>query len=64
MKTLHTSRHYTAYQTKAGLIVQSARKQEGTFLPADHPQFADYIDAITTAIDTAEADALCRALLN
>jgi hypothetical protein len=30
----------------------------------DHPQFADYVAAFETAIDTHEADALRRALLN
>lgn len=64
MHTLHTSGRYTAYQTKAGLIVQSTRKQGGVFMPAKHPQFADYVEAISTAIDASEADALCRALLN
>ena len=62
MKTLHTSGRYTAYQTKAGLIVQSAHKSGGVFLPAQHPQFAEYVEAIATAIDAAEADALCKAL--
>lgn len=65
MKTFQTSGNYTAYQHPiAGLIVQSTRKTGGICMRPDHPQFAAYIDAFETAIDTDEADALCRALLN
>jgi hypothetical protein len=65
METLHTSRYYTAHQhPKAGLIIQSTRKAGGVRLTPDHPQYGDYVDAIKTAIDASEADALCRALLN
>ena len=65
MQTLHTSTHYTAHlHPRAGLIVQSTRKAGGVQLRPDHPQFAAYVDAIKTAIDSAEADALCKALLN
>lgn len=64
MQTLHTSANYTAHlHPRAGLIVQSTRKAGGVNLRPDHPQFADYVDAIKTAIDTREADALCKALL-
>ena len=65
MKTIHQSPRYTAYlHPRAGLIVQSTRKPGGVNMRPDHPQFADYVDAIKTAIDSAEADALCKALLN
>jgi hypothetical protein len=65
MKTLHTSQHYAAYQHPiAGLIVQSTRKTGGARMPPDHPQYANYVDAFETAIDSFEGDALCRALLN
>jgi hypothetical protein len=65
MKTLHTSRHYLAYNhDKAGLIVQSTRKNGGINLRPDHVQYDAYVDAISTAIDDQEADALCRALLS
>lgn len=64
MKTLHTSKQYAAYQhPRAGLIVQSTRKSGGVNMRPDHPQYADYIAAFETAIDSDEADALCRALL-
>jgi hypothetical protein len=64
MKTFQTSKAYTAYMSpRAGLIVQSTRKAGGVCLAPDHPQFADYAAAFETAIDTHEADALCRALL-
>ena len=64
MKTIHQSPRYTAHlHPRAGLIVQSARKPGGINMRPDHPQFADYVDALKTAIDASEADALCRALL-
>ena len=65
MQTIHQSPRYTAHlHPRAGLIVESTRKGGGVQLKPDHPQFADYVDAIKTAIDIAEADALCKALLN
>lgn len=65
MQTIHTSTHYTAHlHPRAGLIVQSTRKGGGVQMRPDHPQFADYVDAIKTAIDTREADALCKTLVN
>jgi len=65
LQTLHTSTHYTAHlHPRAGLIVQSTRKAGGVQMRPDHPQFADYVDAIRTAIDSAEADALCKALIS
>lgn len=64
MEILHTSKHYNAYlHDKAGIIVQSTRKAGGVNMRPDHPQFADYVDAFRTAIDSDEADALCKALL-
>jgi len=64
MKTFNTSKNYTAYMHPiAGLIVQSTRKAGGVRLAPEHPQYADYVAAFETAIDTHEADALCRALL-
>ena len=65
MLTLHTSSNYAAYLlNSAGLIVESTRKPGGVQMRPDHPQYAEYVDAFRTAIDAAEADALCRALLN
>lgn len=65
MQTIHQSPSYTAHlHPRAGLIVQSTRKAGGVQMRPDHPQFADYVDAIKTAIDSAEADALCKALIN
>lgn len=65
MKTLHTSSHYTAHlHPRAGLIVRSTRKSGGVNMRPDHPQFREYVDALQAAIDAAEADALCRALIN
>jgi hypothetical protein len=65
MITIHKSAYYAAHvHPRAGLIVESTRKSGGVNLRHDHPQFADYVDAIKTAIDSHEADAFCRALLN
>lgn len=65
MKILHSSPRYTAYlHPRAGLIVQSARKAGGINMRPDHPQFAEYVEAISTAIDTKEGDIICRALVN
>ena len=65
MFTIHKSAHYAAYlMNSSGLIVESTRKIGGVQLRPDHPQFSEYVDAIRTAIDDEEADALCKALLN
>lgn len=65
MLTLHQSANYAAYLlNNSGLIVESTRRAGGVQLKPDHPQFAGYVDAIRTAIDSAEADALCKALIN
>lgn len=62
-RELFNSSRYSACITKAGLIVQSHRTGTGRLLATTHPQYADYVDAIETAIDTDEANALCRALI-
>jgi len=65
MLTLHKSAHYAAQLlNNSGLVIESTRKAGGVQLRPDHPQYGEYVDALRTAIDTAEADALCRALLN
>lgn len=65
MKTYQTSQNYTAcVHPIAGLIVQSSRKAGGVCMPPTHPQYTEYVAAFDTAIDTDEADALCRALLS
>ena len=65
METLHSSRYYTAdLHPRAGLIIQSKRKAGGVRVAPDHKQYSEWVDAIKTAIDTQEADALCKALLS
>lgn len=65
MKTYQTTANYTAcVHSRAGLIVQSARKAGGVRLAPEHPQYAEWVEAFETAIDKHEADALCRALIN
>lgn len=62
---IHQSGRYNAQlHPRAGLIVCSTRKPGGVSMRPDHPQFAAYVDGIKTAIDSQEADALCRALIN
>jgi len=62
--TIHQSKHYAAHLMSCGLVIESTRKQGGVVLRHDHVQFAEYVDALRTAVDDSEADALCRALLN
>lgn len=65
MLTLHDSQYYCAYLgNSSGLIVQSTRNSGGVQMRPDHPQFSEYVDALRTAVDSREADALCKALLN
>ena len=65
MITIHNSSNYSAHLlNNSGLIIESTRKRGGIQLRPEHPQYSEYVDAIRTAIDSDEADALCRALLN
>jgi hypothetical protein len=64
MITIHQSQYYAAHLMTQGLIVESTRKTGGVILRHDHAQFAEYVDALRTAIDSQESDALCKALLN
>jgi hypothetical protein len=65
MITIHNSSNYSAHLlNSSGLIIESHRKTGGVQLRPEHPQYAEYVDAIRTAIDSKEADALCKALLN
>ena len=64
MITIHQSQYYAAYLSTSGLIIQSTRKNGGALLRHDHAQFGEYVDALRTAIDNDEGDALCKALLN
>ena len=65
MLIIHQSANYAAYLlNSSGLIVESTRKTGGVQMRPDHPQYAEYVDALRTAIDSKEADALCKALIN
>lgn len=65
MITLHQSSKYSAHLlNSSGLIIESTNKPGGVQLRKDHPQYAEYVDAFRTVIDSDEADALCRALIN
>ena len=65
MITIHSSSNYSAHLlNSSGLIIESTRKPGGVQLRPNHPQYAEYVDAIRSAIDSKEADALCKALLN
>jgi len=64
MQTIHTSKYYNAYLLHhSGLIIESTRKTGGVQLLITHAQYDDYVDAIRTALDTEEADSLCKALM-
>lgn len=62
-REIYISGRYSACVVRTGLVIQSNRMGTGMLLPCDHPQYVDYVDAIESAIDNKEADALCRALL-
>ena len=65
MITIHKSSNYAAYLlNSSGLIIESTRKAGGVQMKPDHPQYGEYVDALRTAIDSQEADLLCRSLLN
>lgn len=65
MITIHQSAKYSAHLlNSSGLIIESNSKKGGVQLRKDHPQYAEYVDAFRTAIDSEEADTLCRALIN
>lgn len=61
-RVIHSSGRYNACITRAGLIVQSHRTGSGRLMPTNHSQFRDYVEAIETAIDSQEADDICKAL--
>lgn len=75
-KIIHKGPHYTACHVGGAherLAVTSNKTGKGASLRADHPQFAEYLDALDaldtaldaldTALDAIEGDALCRALI-
>lgn len=62
-RELFNSSRFVACVTRAGLIVQSHRTGTGKLLPHTHQQYADYVEAIETVMDTEEGDVLCRALM-
>ena len=65
MLTIHKSAHYAAYLlNSSGLVIESTKKSGGVQLRPNHPQYGEYVEAIRSAIDSKEADSLCRALLN
>ena len=62
-RVLYTSNRYTACLIGPGLVIQDNYHGTGKLLPTTHPQYADYIEAIETALDKAEADMICRVFL-
>lgn len=62
-RELHNSGRYNACVTRAGIVAQSHATGTGRLLPVSHAQYGDYLEGFVSCIDSAEADALCRALL-
>ena len=60
---IYNSGKYSASVHSFGLVVQNHRTGTGKMLPVSHDQYSDYVEAIETAMDSTEADTLCRALL-
>lgn len=62
-KVIFDNQHYTACELRDGsLVVTHKRKRGGVHLVATTA--GQWIDAIKTAIDACEANALCRAVCN
>jgi hypothetical protein len=62
-REIFNSGKYFASVHSFGLVVQNHRTGTGKMLPVSHDQYSDYVEAIETAMDSTEADTLCRALL-
>jgi hypothetical protein len=62
-RQIFLSSAYVASVHSFGLVVQSHRTGTGKILPASHAQFTEYAEAIETALDNTEGNALCRALI-
>lgn len=61
-RVIFENQHYTACAMRDGsLIVTHKRKQGGKRLTGD--KVAEWIDAITNALDASEANDLCRVFL-
>ena len=60
---IHNSARYVASIVGPGLVVQSHQLGSGKLMPPSHPQYADYVAGIQTAIDSNDADALCSAMM-
>lgn len=62
-RQIFLSSAYVASVHHFGLVVQSHRTGTGKMMPVSHPQFSEYAEAIETALDNDEGNALCRALI-
>lgn len=56
------ARGYVVCVTRAGLTVQHKRTGKGVLIPLSHPDYAEWIDAIETALDDREAADLAAAI--
>ncbi|CAA2141622.1 hypothetical protein [Hyphomicrobium sp. ghe19] len=61
-EVIFENQHYQACGWKGSLIISHKRKRGGKQLVGD--QAATWIDAIKTAMDRDEANALCRVFLS
>lgn len=61
-KQIHRGAHYEAFTLKGGLIVHKRGNTNGGryLIGSQAPQ---WIEAIQTALDSREADSLCKAIL-
>ena len=66
VQTIFENQHYHACTIRgATLVVTHKRKKHGRQgVQLVGPQAAEWIDAIKTALDKDEANALCRAVVN
>lgn len=63
-RILHNGRNYTASVVRGLLIIASNRKRGGQSMKPDHPQFNEWLQALSDEEDSDIRESLCRAFLN
>lgn len=62
-RVLFKTANYVACVTRAGVSVQSRISGKGKVMPASHPQYRDWLEALDGAADEKERTDLSRAFL-
>jgi hypothetical protein len=61
-REIRTTSRFSACLTRAGLIVQRHSTGTGIRMADNHPQYAEWVQCLDTAIDDAEFNLLCSQL--